>query len=59
MLSLDECKRTLGPVAEKLSDEEILDIRDALRELAEIAWETRIKPLLKAGQLSTRGSPKR
>lgn len=53
MLSLNECRRTLGPVGESLSDEEVLEIRDALRALAEIAWEARIKPLLKASKLST------
>jgi hypothetical protein len=41
MLSLADSKRILGSAAQNLSDEEILSIRDSLRELAEIALETK------------------
>ena len=40
MLTAMECRRLLGPVADGLSDKEILEIRDTFRELAEIALET-------------------
>jgi len=40
MISLPECRRILGSTAQSLSDGEVLSIRDALRELAEIALET-------------------
>ena len=40
MISLPECRRILGSTAERFSDNEILSIRDALRELAELALET-------------------
>jgi hypothetical protein len=39
MLSLQECRKILGATAEKYSDEEILNIRDQLRELANLALE--------------------
>jgi len=41
MISLNDARRLLGAAAKSLSDEEILSQRDALRELAEIALETR------------------
>ena len=40
MISLHECRRILGSTGERFSDDEILSIRDALRELAELALET-------------------
>ena len=40
MISLPECKRILGSIADNLSDSEVLSIRDGLRELAEIALDT-------------------
>ena len=40
MIALSECRRILGSTAQSLSDDEVLSIRDALRELAEIALET-------------------
>jgi len=40
MISLPECRRILGATAERFSDDEMLSIRDALRELAELALET-------------------
>jgi hypothetical protein len=43
MLSIAECRQILGATAESLSDEEVLNIRDSLRELAEIGFETKIK----------------
>jgi hypothetical protein len=42
MISLADSKRILGPDAHNLSDEEIANIRDLLRELAEIALETKV-----------------
>ena len=41
MLTLADCRRILGETAKDLSDEEVLKIRDQLRELAEIAVENR------------------
>lgn len=38
MLSLDECRRHLGPCSD-LSDEELVLLRDALYRLAEVAVE--------------------
>jgi hypothetical protein len=46
MLSLADSKRILSSVARNMSDEEILDIRDSLRELAEIALEIQAETLL-------------
>jgi hypothetical protein len=46
MFSLDDCKRALGAEAEGLTNEEVLRIRDTLIDLAEIAYETKIKPWL-------------
>jgi hypothetical protein len=41
MLTINECKKYLNPeIIEKLSDKDVLEIRDALYELAEIALET-------------------
>ena len=41
MISLADARRILGPAAHNLSDGEMLSIRDSLRELAEIALETK------------------
>ena len=43
MLSLPEIKDSLGDEANKHSDEELLQIRDDLYELAEIAIETMLE----------------
>jgi hypothetical protein len=43
MISLADSKRILGSAAQNLSDQEILSIRDLLRELAEIALETKVE----------------
>lgn len=55
MLSIAECRGILGAVAEGLPDEEVLNIRDALKELAEIAFETNVKSS-KLCTLSTQSS---
>jgi hypothetical protein len=39
MISLGRCKEILGRNTEGFSDEEILNIRDGLYELAEVALE--------------------
>ncbi len=44
MLSIEHLKKSLGPAALELSDSELLHIRDALWELAAIAYEIKIKP---------------
>lgn len=46
MFSLNDCKEALGPEANDFTDEEIQRIRDTLMELAEIAYETKIRPWL-------------
>jgi hypothetical protein len=46
MFSFDDCKNALGPEAKNLTDEEIQRIRDTLMELAEIAYETQVRPWL-------------
>ena len=41
MITLADCRRILGETAKSLSDEEVLKVRDQLRELAELALESR------------------
>ncbi len=45
MISLTDARRMLDPTAQSLSDEEVLRLRDAVRELAEIALEARAERL--------------
>jgi hypothetical protein len=40
MLSLDECRK-IDPEIGDLSDEEMLDVRDRLYEIAQLAFDTR------------------
>ena len=47
----------LGPAGQNLSDEEILKIRDAMWELAEIIYETKIKPKLDNHTRPSRSEP--
>lgn len=46
MLSIDDCRKILAETAKDLSDMEVLDIRDQLRELAGIALETQARPAM-------------
>lgn len=46
MFSFDDCKNALGPEGKNFTDEEIQRIRDTLMELAEIAYETQVRPWL-------------
>ena len=39
MLSLEECRKELGDVAKTMSDERILEVRDDLYTLSEIALD--------------------
>jgi hypothetical protein len=39
MISLDELKRSLGPLAHTLSEEEILDLRERMDKLADIVFD--------------------
>jgi len=43
MISLADSKRILGRAAQNLSDDEILSIRDSLRDLAEIFLEIKVE----------------
>jgi hypothetical protein len=43
MLSLLEFKKSLGPLAEQISDEEIVRIRDVFDKIADIAFERYLK----------------
>lgn len=39
MLSIEECRKTLGKKWEWLSDEQVIEIRDALYELGNIIFD--------------------
>ena len=48
MIPLDTFKQLLGPVAETLSEEEILKVRDDQERIADIIFDTWLRHRIKA-----------
>ena len=45
MISLEEYKKALGPLAQELSEEEILKVRDNQDQIAEILFDMWLKEI--------------